>query len=126
MKPHNMHIKDYLVKKIAINKVIEDRMISEKVIHKVVAHQFDSANEAIGKCNSVEFSGFGKFTFNVKKAKKKLEHLEKVIAYFSRVLEDQTISPTLRRNAEMKLATAIDSRVKLKPKIDHGSGETNN
>lgn len=124
MKPHNMHIKDYLIKKIAINKVIEDKMISEAVINKVVSHQFDLANQAINKYNSVEFSGFGKFVFNIQKAKKKLQKIEEIIAYFSRVLENETISPTIRRNAEMKLASAIDNRIKLKPKIDHGS-ETN-
>lgn len=121
MKPYNMHIKDYLIKKIAINKVIEDRMISEKVINKVVSHQFDFANEAMHKHNVVEFSGFGKFVFNMKKAQKKMQKVEEIIAHFSRVLEDETISPTIRRNAEMKLATAIDNRTKLKPKIDHGS-----
>ena len=121
MKPHNMHIKDFLIKKIAINKVIENKMISESVINKVVIHQFDLANQAINKYNSVEFSGFGKFVFNINKAKKKLQKTEEIIAYFSRVLEDETISPTIRRNAEMKLATAIDNRLKLKPKIDHGS-----
>lgn len=126
MKPHNMHIKDYLIKKIAINKVIKDRMISEKVIHKVIAHQFDSANDAINKYNSVEFSGFGKFVFSMTKAIKKMEHFEKIIAHYSRMLEDETISPTLRRNSEMKLATAIDNRTKLKPKIDHGSDKPNN
>lgn len=121
MKPHNMHIKDHLIKKIAINKVIEDRMISEKVINKVVSHQFNFANEAMYKHNVVEFSGFGKFVFNMKKAQKKMQKVEEIIAHFSRVLEDETISQTVRRNAEMKLATAIDNRTKLKPKIDHGS-----
>ncbi len=121
MKPHNMHIKDYLIKKIAINKVIEDKVISEKIINKVVSHQFDFANEAMHRNNTVEFSGFGKFIFNMTKAERKMEKIESIIAYFSRVLEDTTISPTVRRNAEMKLATAIDNRIKLKPKIDHGS-----
>jgi nucleoid DNA-binding protein len=126
MKPPNMHIKDFLIKKIAINKVIEHKMISEKVIHKVIAHQFDSANDAIHKYNSVEFSGFGKFMFNMNKAKKKMELFESQISYFTNLLNDETLSPTVRRNLEMKLATAIDNRVKLKPKIDHGSDTTNN
>jgi hypothetical protein len=104
--------------------VIEDKMISEKIIHKVITHQFDSANNAINKYNSVEFSGFGKFVFSMTKAVKKMEQFEKLISYYSRVLEDDTISHTVRRNSEMKLASAIDNRTKLKPKIDHGS-ETN-
>ena len=126
MKPHNMHIKDYLIKKIAVNKVIENKLIAEKIIHKVIAHQFDSANDAIHKCNSVEFSGFGKFMFNMSKAKKRMIIFESQIAHFTDFLNDETLSPTVRRNAEMKLATAIDNRTKLKPKIDHGSDTTNN
>lgn len=121
MKPSNIPVKDYLIKKIAINKVIANKMIGERDIHKVINHQFDSANEAINKYNSVEFSGFGKFIFNINKAKKRMEKIEEIISYFSRVLEDETISPTMRRNAEMKLATAIDVRTKLKPKIDHAN-----
>ena len=121
-----MHIKDYLIKKIAINKVIKDKMISEKVINKIITHQFDSANDAIHKYNSLEFSGFGKFVFNMNKAKRKMVMFESQISYFNRILEDETLSPTVRRNAEMKLATAIDNRTKLKPKLDHGSDTTNN
>jgi nucleoid DNA-binding protein len=118
---NNTRTKDYFIKKIAINKVISDKMISEKVINKVITHQFDSANDAIMRCNSVEFSGFGKFLFNVEKAKKKMRQIENTIQKYSMILEDETISPTIRRNAEMKLASAIDTRIKLKPKIDHGS-----
>lgn len=126
MKPPNMHIKDYLIKKIAINKVIEDKMISEKVIHKIIAHQFDSANDAIHKYNSIEFSGFGKFMFSMSKAHQRMKKLDSQIALFSSIIEQEDTSPTIRRNAEMKLATAIDNRTKLKPKIDHGSDTTNN
>lgn len=121
----NIRTKDFLIKKIAVNKVIADKMISEKVINKVVTHQFDSANDAIRTCNTVEFSGFGKFLFNLEKAKKKMKQIENTIQKYSMILEDVTISPTVRRNAEMKLASAIDTRLKLKPKIDHGS-ESNN
>ena len=75
MKPPNMNIKDYLIKKIAVNKVIENKLIAEKIIHKVIGHQFDSANDAIHKYNSVEFSGFGKFVFNINKAKKRNDYI---------------------------------------------------
>jgi hypothetical protein len=55
------------------------------------------------------------------KAKKRMIIFESQIAHFTDFLNDETLSPTVRRNAEMKLATAIDNRTKLKPKIDHGS-----
>jgi hypothetical protein len=37
-----------------------------------VNHQFQSANEAMDLHNSIEVSGFGKFYFNNKKAKKRI------------------------------------------------------
>ena len=39
-------------------------------------HQFNSANEALKNNNTVEISGFGKFTFNSKKAYKRLDKLK--------------------------------------------------
>ena len=66
-KPISMSVKDYLVRTLAV-KI----MVSEKVIEAVVNHQFQSANEAMDIHNSLEISGFGKFYFNDKKAKKKI------------------------------------------------------
>jgi nucleoid DNA-binding protein len=66
-KPISMSVKDYLIRTLAV-KI----MVSEKVIEAVVNHQFQSANEAMDIHNSLEISGFGKFYFNEKKAKKKI------------------------------------------------------
>jgi hypothetical protein len=69
-KPISMSVKDYLVRTLAVKM-----MISEKTIETVINHQFQSANEAMDTNNSIEISGFGKFYFNEKKAKKRLEDL---------------------------------------------------
>ena len=66
-KPATMSVKEWITKRMSIQLVI-----SEKIIDQVINHQFDSANDAIHKCNSVEFSGFGKFMFNMSKAKKRM------------------------------------------------------
>lgn len=66
-KPISMSVKDYLIRTLAV-KI----MVSEKTIEAIVNHQFQSANEAMDTNNSIEISGFGKFFFNEKKAKKKI------------------------------------------------------
>jgi nucleoid DNA-binding protein len=66
-KPISMSVKDYLIRTLAV-KI----MVSEKVIEAIVNHQFQSANEAMDLNNSIEISGFGKFYFNEKKAKRKI------------------------------------------------------
>ena len=66
-KPISMSVKDYLIRTLAV-KI----MVSEKVIETIVNHQFQSANEAMDLHNSIEISGFGKFYFNNKKAKKRI------------------------------------------------------
>ena len=50
----------------------------EVVINQVITHQFDSAHDAVKTNDSVEISGFGKFLFNEKKAKQKVDKLQKV------------------------------------------------
>jgi nucleoid DNA-binding protein len=62
-RPSTMSVKEWIIKKMAVNMVI-----SEKTIDSVVTHQFDSANDALNIHKSVEISGFGKFYFNTKKA----------------------------------------------------------
>ena len=59
-----------------VKKLSREKIISERVINQVVMHQFNSANEALKNNNTVEISGFGKFTFNSKKAYKRLEKLK--------------------------------------------------
>jgi len=69
-KPINMSIKDYLIRTLAV-KILK----SEKTIEAVINHQFQSANEAMDLNNSIEIAGFGKFYFNEKKAKMRIESL---------------------------------------------------
>lgn len=60
-----------------VKKLSREKIISERVINQVVMHQFNSANEALKNNNTVEISGFGKFTFNLKKANNRLNKLTK-------------------------------------------------
>lgn len=113
----NLSIKEILIKKIAVNRVTE-KLISEGVIDAVITHEFSCAHKATNECNSIEISGFGKFMFNQAKAIKKIETAEKVKAKLEKMLEDESISDTKRRNAQMKIASIIKNIKDLKPKID--------
>lgn len=47
-----------------------------------------------------------------------MQKIERNIEQYSRIIEQEDISPTVRRNAEMKLASNIYMRTNLKPKIN--------
>ena len=81
--PKKLTTREKLIKKISSEKVI-----SQMVIELVVKHQFDSAHEALKTNESVELSGFGKFLFNIKKAKRRMGQLEKVRNTYSEMLKN--------------------------------------
>lgn len=112
-KPQSMSVKEWIIKKMAINMVI-----SEKVIDAVVVHQFDSANDALNVNKSVEISGFGKFYFNDKKAVTQYNKLLNIKKTYESNLEDENLSPTKRNALELKLQIVESSIKTLKPKIN--------
>ena len=97
-KPISMSVKDYLVRTLAVKM-----MISEKLIETVVNHQFQSANEAMDTNNSIEISGFGKFYFNEKKAKKRLEDLTRKKNLMLEFLASAETSEQKRRSSQVTL-----------------------
>lgn len=111
-KPNSMTLKEWLVKKIAI-----DIMVSERVINNVIIHQFESATKAFQKHNSVEFSGFGKFLFNIKKANKKLEEREKIKTSYESLLSSPDLEESKRKNLETRLASINKEINILKEKL---------
>ena len=106
-------MKEWIIKKMAINMVI-----SEKIIDAVVTHQFDSANDALNIHKSVEISGFGKFYFNQKKALAQYNKLLAIKHAYEDVLSDESITATKRNAVELKLQIVQTSIKTLKPKID--------
>ena len=112
-KPVTLSVKHFLIRKMSV-----DMLIQERIIETVVNHQFDAAYVAIDTKNSLEFCGFGKFYFNVKKAYKKREKMESQIAMFTKMSTDENISPLRRRNAEMKLASVIKALEYLNKKLN--------
>jgi nucleoid DNA-binding protein len=93
-----MSVKDYLVRTLAVKM-----MISEKTIEAVVNHQFQSANEAMDTNNSIEISGFGKFYFNEKKAKKRLEDLTRKKNLMLEFIASAETSEQKKRSSQVTL-----------------------
>lgn len=106
-KPISMSVKDYLIRILAVKS-----LTSEKLIEAVINHQFQSANEALKTNNSVEISGFGKFIYAVKKARKKLDIITKRRAIEEAILMDENSSEQKKKRAERVIADA-DAAISL-------------
>ena len=111
-KPASMTIKEWLIKRMAIKMVL-----SEKIIEQVINFQFDSANQALSKNDSVEISGFGKFLFNRKKAEKEYNKYILIKAGFERMLREDELTEKKRATAERRLSDITKDIEILKPKI---------
>lgn len=97
-----MSMKDFLIRVQAVKM-----MKSEKTIEAVVNHQFQSTNLAMRTNNSVELSGFGKFFFNGKKAKKKLDGLYDKKVYIEEALKDDLLTEQRRKRYDTMLQNVI-------------------
>ena len=113
-KPASMSDKEYLIRTLAVKLAL-----NEKTIEAVVNHQFQSANEAMGTNHSIELSGFGKFVYNLKKAKTKLVKLHEKEAYIQSILDDVASTDNDRRRASVMMSKLKDQMKLLKPTIEH-------
>lgn len=120
-KPISMSVKEYLSRLLSIKMDIP-----LKTIEAIVDHQFQSANQAIKDNNlSIEISGFGKFLFLHTKAHKKyLKNLSKE-KYFTRQINDPTVSEQRRLICERNLKQTVAWLENIKPKINNGEHITN-
>lgn len=107
-----MPLKEFLVKKLSLKL-----NVSERIINEVITHQFSSAFQATATVNTLEISGFAKFTFSQTKAKKQMVKLLSQKALYTTALEDITITDDKRRNLMMRLASVNKNIEILKPRI---------
>jgi nucleoid DNA-binding protein len=113
-KPISMSVKDFLVRTLAVKM-----MISEKTIETVINHQFQSANEAMDTNNSIEIAGFGKFYFNEKKAKKRLEDLTRKKNLMLEFIASDKTSEQKKRSSQVTLEKTEALINLLKSKITY-------
>lgn len=109
-KPESMSIKDYLIRILA-----SKLMVNEKTIDKVISHQFRSASEAMMYNNSVEISGFAKFTFNEKKAQKTISRLVAKMEVAEKSMTDENVTEAYRKRASVIYTKTKDQLKLLKP-----------
>lgn len=110
-KPQSLSVKDYLIRKMAVNL-----MVPEKTIEAVISHQFNEANLAMRTNDSVEISGFGKFLFNKKKAIKKMEKLFSKKKWFENSLNTELTEK--QRNRAITILESVNYSIEfLKPKL---------
>lgn len=83
----------------------------------MITHQFNSAHDALKNNNSIEISGYGKFLFNLKKAKTKIKKLEKVQGSYENMLKDEDISLKKSNFIKSKLSSINLTLNSLRPKI---------
>ena len=117
-KPKSLSIKDFLIRKMSVKL-----NVPEKTIESIVNHQFQSANAAMLITKSIEFSGFGKFLFNEKKAVKKLEKLMSKKEVFERIANDEAQTEQRRKSALVKLEDTIKAIEILKPKTNEDQSD---
>jgi len=114
-KPISMSVKDYLVRIMSVRT-----KIPEKTIEAVIAHQFEDVQKAmqIPGINSIEVSGFGKFIFNINKAKKKWGNVVEKRAVLVEELKDPDLTESKKKSNELKIEYYEKFLNALKPKID--------
>lgn len=111
-KPMSMSTKDYLLRVMSVRT-----KIPLKTLEAVVNHQFQGMLEAMQTNNSVELSGFGKFLFNHKKAKKKYEKQLSKIAMFESKLKSPDLTEKQIASWTLKLENSVKMANEIKPKL---------
>jgi len=113
-KPQTLSVKEWIIRNMSTKMNIPERVIEE-----VVNHQFDSGNMALDRYNSLEFSGFGKYYFNVPKAEKRMVDFERMKAFYERSLLEE-LTEKKRHSIELKLGTVNGDIEILKTKMNRG------
>jgi nucleoid DNA-binding protein len=111
-KPTTLSIKNFLIRKMAV-----DLMIPEASIRIVIDHQFENVLEALRTEKIVEISGLGKFIFFQKRADKKYKGLLAKQADLEAQLST-ILTPSVRRKTEMILNSVKEELAFLKPRIN--------
>ena len=106
----------FSIKHVLILNLSKELNIPESVIDAVITHEIESGKGAMMECNSIEFSGFGKFYFNVPRAKWKLGRLVDSKGHLERLIEEAE-SPKKRAGYQLKLQTVISEITLLKTKL---------
>jgi nucleoid DNA-binding protein len=110
-KPKSMTLKEFFIKKTSL-KLKQ----SERIVELVISNQFTSLFQATSTHNSIELSGFGKFTFLQKKAHRQMDKYESQLKAFEEKLSTSS-TPEEQKNLQMRINTVNKNIEHLKPKL---------
>lgn len=102
-----------------IKKMVVDMAIPQSTIEAVISHQFQSAVKAMESNFSVEISGFGRFTYNKKRALKMITTNDRNLRDLNAELASEDISPTRKLKVEMKIGIISSYREMIVKKIGY-------
>ena len=106
-KPTTLSVKDWIIRNMST-----ELSIQERIIHDIINHQFNRAKDAMETCDTIEFSGFGKFTFHKKRAYTKLGKFSHIKAGLEYTINNEESSPQKRGYAQYKLGI-LNGEIKL-------------
>ena len=110
----SMSIKDYLMRTQSVRT-----NTPLKTIEAVIDFQFQESNNALQQSDihSVELSGFGKFTFSLKKATTKYNKNIMKKEFWEKALLNPDITEAKRKSFQTKLDNTIKWMEYIKPKL---------
>jgi predicted acylesterase/phospholipase RssA len=112
-RPETMSMKNWLIRRMST-----DMMLQERIIEAVIDHQYSSALDATKTLDSIEFSGFGSFMFNRKKARIRLGKCWSHVNQFKQTMMKEGITDRKYRSYEMKIETQLKNIEILNKRID--------
>lgn len=81
------------VKDGIINRIVKDSGIPENIVESVITFQFKDAHEATKEHNSIEFSGWGKFTIVDYKVANRIKRCN---FYLDKFEKELALNPTIK------------------------------
>lgn len=106
-KPTTLSVKDWIVRNMST-----ELSIQERIIHDIINHQFNKAKDAMETCNTIEFSGWGKFVFHKKRAYTKLGKFTHIKNGYEHTINKEDTTPQKRGYIQYKLGI-INGDIKL-------------
>lgn len=107
---------DYPIKYTLVMKLSKELNIPESVIDAVIAHEMESAKVAMNDANSIELSGFGRFYFNEKRARKKLQKCLEIKGHYERIIQEMD-DPGKRTSYQLRLQILMAQITLIKTKL---------
>jgi len=97
--------------------------IDRDLLDKVISHECRMMKEKMaGDCRTIELSGFGKFTFNEKKAERTILRLDEIIELTEKSIEVGDESRGSRGRLLIKVHELKSDKIRIKRKIDEVKG----